>query len=38
MNDSFNPAIPKPKKIAVWAEGTHIEAKYDFKLIDKNKT
>ncbi|XP_028166373.1 uncharacterized protein LOC114357103 [Ostrinia furnacalis] len=27
MNDSFNSNVPEPKKVGVWAEGTHIEAK-----------
>ncbi|XP_049868496.1 uncharacterized protein LOC126368511 [Pectinophora gossypiella] len=27
MNDSLNSNMPEPKKVGVWAEGTHIEAK-----------
>lgn len=27
MNDSFNSNMPEPRKVGVWAEGTHIEAK-----------
>ncbi|KAI5633867.1 hypothetical protein NE865_13436 [Phthorimaea operculella] len=27
MNDSLNTSMPEPRKVGVWAEGTHIEAK-----------
>ncbi|XP_028030944.1 uncharacterized protein LOC114243597 [Bombyx mandarina] len=35
MNESFLNPIPEPKKIGVWAEGTHIEAK-EFMISNKS--